>query len=163
MRVRWKFVDGGTTYTFEQNPREMSSPYAPHTTEARPRGAIDSRYRPSRQPRQPHQWTFSGGIRSKAFYDQLVLWLNKPGRFTVIDHFGRQFTVRIVSFEATPKRSRNVEWRFEYTITALVFFGPEPVSAPGVGSGSAIAGVVESSTGGALATGTGSASVGGIA
>lgn len=120
--IRWQFISGAETYTFERNPRTMQPIVRPHSTSGGVASAVDGRYRGDRAPARPFDWSFQGRITTQTFYDALLYWAAKPEKITLRDHFERQHTIRLVAFEpeALPTRIDN-DWRFEYTMRALVY------------------------------------------
>lgn len=139
---RWKLVDPYVastdkyaTYTFVQNPREMTNifPSRSFTNSATTNGKL--LVMEGSTPAQ--SWTFSGPIRHKSEVDALHYWCyRKKRRVRLIDHFGRTLTVLLQQLDITPSRRVNVYWSHEYTVTALVLAVSSPTitdAGPGPG------------------------------
>jgi hypothetical protein len=126
--VRWKFetLDGAETYTFEINPNTQSSPISNRDITwnyaAVRDGGTPVGYSGTRAPRAPKPWEFGGVVRSKEQYDAFIYWLNKKAWVRVTDDLGRQFIIRILSFEPAQEAGsgRRVPYRHTYTVRTVI-------------------------------------------
>lgn len=126
MSFRWTFYDPvlSTSYTVPFNPNKMSTPYQKRETSAFGVSPIDGWSRARRAPDTPMEWTFSGVTVDQAHYDALLALTQKTYPLTLVDHFGRVFTVRLLSFDTQPKNTRaDMGWRHEYTVHGLIYGG----------------------------------------
>lgn len=117
--VRWIFIDGATTWTVPINPNEMSTPYPPKQRQAMGNraGTIFTLQRPP----VPHEWTFSGVIRTQAHHDELLTWSQKNKPIRITDHYGRTWEVLITGFNAEDRRpTQQTPWRMKYTMRTLM-------------------------------------------
>lgn len=122
---RWTFYDGVTTYSHQINPNRMSSPLRPRPVTAFITGQ-DGNARSVRHPEPPHEWRFSGVVRSEQQYNDLLTWGQKTGTITITDHLGRAFDVLMVEFKPDEQRpTARTAWRFNYEMTVLVIGGDQ--------------------------------------
>ena len=125
---RWRFTGGGEQYTVPQNPASMSSLFPTRNVTART--TTGGRVLLTEGATPPQSWSFEGSCRTKAHYEALRHWVyDIKQRVVIRDHFGRDIECVLLSFDAKPKRSLDVYWRHEYSISALVI----SVTAPTVG------------------------------
>jgi hypothetical protein len=72
-------------------------------------------------------WQFSGPILDKQQFTDLTSWVyDRKRRVIINDHYGRNISCVLTTFEVTPKRRNGYYYSHEYTISALVL----AVSAP---------------------------------
>jgi len=123
MSSRWTMHDpvANTTYTFDRNPREMTTPHLPQSTT--PMGTtIDGLTRAARSQATPIEWTFTGDLRTKEQHDALKTWAEKQNRIQVKDHFDRVWEVMPIQFDATELRPRaTVPWRYSYRMRTMLY------------------------------------------
>ena len=120
---RWTFTDLTTSevYTFERNPREMTSPHLPQGTVALPM-TVDTRNRATRSLPTPTEWSFTGDIRTEAQHEALRTWAKRTSFVKVTDHLGRQWKVQLVQFDVAEQRpTARQAWRFTYRMRTLLF------------------------------------------
>lgn len=128
---RWVFQDpyNDDEYTFHFNPSEMTSPHGPKRIEFAATTAVRGEKIAFEGSTEPVQWQFSGSIHIKEMHDALLVWSKKNNRIWVTDHFGRAWLIYITNYAPVPVRSVGEYWRHNYTMNALIFFGPvTPVS-----------------------------------
>lgn len=126
---RWRFRAGGEDYTVPQNPASMSGVFPAKSISARASTAGRPLLFQGATP--PQAWSFAGSCRSPEHYEALRHWTyDITGRILITDHFGRDIECVLTEFSAEPKRSVNVYWRHDYTISGLVL----SVSVPTVGT-----------------------------
>ena len=125
---RWVFTDPylhsndpDYTYTVAFNPREMTSLWPTKRVTARMTTAVTGQALVTEGAAMPTEWTFKGTIFDQTHHDALLRWVNKRNRITIVDHYGRTISAYLTRYDVAPKRSLNVPWRHEYTISALVF------------------------------------------
>lgn len=121
---RWRLHSParGITYTVPINPREMTSPHSPRRTAGFSVSPIDLAVRARREHPLPHEWAFSGVIRTQEHHDTLRDWCTFPEKVQVTDHLNRTFSVRMVAFEPTERRpTPHVPWRYTYMIRCYVY------------------------------------------
>jgi len=122
---RWQLYDPVAldTFHFSHNPATMTSMAQPHTTKSLATSPIDGKVRSARTPDKPFVWSFSGKVRTKAEYDALDAWVNRPNRLRVTDHFGRVHEVLGQHFSPTPVEKSGVPnpWLFGYTVDTLYY------------------------------------------
>ena len=123
--ARWQLYDPVAldTFHFSHNPATMTSMAQPHTTKSLATSPIDGKVRSARTPDKPFVWSFSGKVRTKAEYDALDAWVNRPNRLRVTDHFGRVHEVLGQHFSPTPVEKSGVPnpWLFGYTVDTLYY------------------------------------------
>jgi hypothetical protein len=123
--TRWQLYDpvADQTFHFSHNPATMTSMAQPHTTKSLATSPIDGKVRSARTPDKPFVWSFSGKVRTKAEYDALDAWVNRPNRLRVTDHFGRVHEVLGQHFSPTPVEKSGVPnpWLFGYTVDTLYY------------------------------------------
>jgi len=122
---RWQLYDpvADQTLIFAHNPATMTSMAQPHTTKSLATSPIDGKVRSARTPDKPFVWSFSGKVRTKAEYDALDAWVNRPNRLQLTDHFGRVHEVLGQHFSPTPVEKSGVPnpWLFAYTVDTLYY------------------------------------------
>lgn len=121
--VRWTLRDTATLvlWTMPINPDSMSSIHPRRNLRFGYGTRTDPRIRAFSGSREPIDWEWSGVIRSKSHYDQLVLWAEKSVAVDVTDHLGRTFRVFITEFNPTDRKpTPTVPWRLRYTMKALI-------------------------------------------
>lgn len=123
--MRWQIFDPVTseTYVLPKNPTAMTSLGAQHKTTSFVTSPIDGRTRAFRVPDQPHAWTFTGRLRDKDTYDQLLAWCHRANRVQVTDHYGRVHDVLLTKFTPLPMEKSGVgnAWLFSYQVDALYY------------------------------------------
>jgi hypothetical protein len=137
--LRWKLQDprdtntATNTYTFTQNPTQMTSPFQGRNLVAQGTVLPGGRVLMWEGNKSAGQWQFRGSIRNKAHYENLRKWVFERGnRIYLTDHFGRQMVVVLQDFQPEPRRSVGVYWRHDYTIVAQVIsVGPPTVDEQG--------------------------------
>jgi len=116
MTQRWTFHDPITseTFTFAINPNAMTGIGEQRTlTHSRNRYGVTS----TEGTKRERELTFSGVVRSQAFYDSLVEWVDKRNAVIVTDHVGRQFRVYLTEFIPTDRSPiPRAPKRWRYTI-----------------------------------------------
>lgn len=123
---RWLFHDlegNEPDYRVPFNPNRMTSPYKPkrYDTLRGPNGRI----RTLRLNSAPHEWTFSGVIRTDDHYQNLRVWADMPNAIEITDHLGRVWKVLPQRFNANEKRpSARIPDKYDYDFTVLVLAGP---------------------------------------
>lgn len=120
---RWTLYDPtlATTWTFERNPREMTTPHLPNQTTGMST-TVDLLTRVERRHPVPVEWTFTGDIRSQTQHDALRTWATKDHRVHVKDHHDRVFEVMFIQFDAQEQRpTARIPWRFTYRMRALLY------------------------------------------
>lgn len=128
---RWVLQDThtGDAYTFEFNPSEMTSPHGAKRIEFAATTAVRGEKIAFEGSAEPVQWQFTGAIFTKAMHDELLYWSKKNNRVWLTDHLGRAWLIYITNYAPIPLRSVGKPWRHNYTVNALIFFGPVvPVS-----------------------------------
>jgi hypothetical protein len=129
---RWTLQDPATaeSWTFQFNPNQMTSVHAPKSLTIFSNAPV---YNPATEPRagmgrvfqrsdEPYEWSFSGVIREQEHHDDLIYWTRKTGKLVITDHFGRQFTIRLLALDLNERRpTARRAWRFEYTVKALMY------------------------------------------
>lgn len=107
------------TYHFPRNPADMSSLHAER--------AISSMATTNRKillyegQTPPKSWQFSGPILDKQQFTDLYDWVyNRKRRVIINDHYGRNISCVLQSFEVNPKRRNGYYYSHDYTVTALV-------------------------------------------
>lgn len=129
--LRWTMFDPttSTTYTFERNPNEMSSPFPARNLQPLATTAVSGRPIVFEGSSQPYEWSFGGDAVTKAQYEALRTWSEKKGYVYVSDHYGRVIPVLMTKFDPTPKRAVGKYWRHTYRMTTLIVgpVGPSTV------------------------------------
>lgn len=123
--VRWTFTDPVTheVYTLPMNPKSMTSPIPvgnAGTTAAGVRTGADA---PATWLRRgaPVEWSFAGSIRSRAHYEAMKAWHQRPGKVLVTDHLQRTFECFLQDFDAPERKTNRANPdRWTYTMKALV-------------------------------------------
>jgi len=121
--IRWVLRDTSTLveWTMPINPDSMTSPFARRSFKFAHGWRKDQRPRAFSGSRQPHEWEWSGVIRSKSHYDSLVEWAEKSVAVDVTDHLGRTFRVFLSEFAPVDRKANaQVPWRLRYTMKALI-------------------------------------------
>lgn len=122
--VRWRFdlLVGVESYVFEINPNAQDNPH--------PSRSITWDFNPSlgysgrRAGRTPHQWSFSGVIRSQEQYDAFLYWVGKKVKIKLTDDLLNEYVIRLTDFlpeQTAGARNRHAPWRMTYTMRALIF------------------------------------------
>lgn len=135
---RWKLelLSGGEFYEFEINPNAQDNPH--------PTRSIKWDFHPTlgfsgtRQGRSPHDWSFSGVLRSQAQYDALLLWVGKKVKVRLTDDLGNKRIIRLLEFspqQTAGARSRHAPWRMTYTMRCLIFDDLEFLATVDSGTG----------------------------
>jgi hypothetical protein len=121
--MKWRLRDpgDGSTWTFERNPKQMSTPHLPQQT-TQMAVARDGLTRTYRQHAVASDFSFGGDIRTQSQYDQLQLWVAKGRRIEVRDHLNRTWDVLPLQLDVEEQRpSQTVAWKYTYTVKALVY------------------------------------------
>lgn len=110
-------------YTFEINPKEMSSPFAPRVTQTHI-SRILQRTLVFRSANTTHRMTFSGLLRSRDQEMQLRKYAAYQGTVQLTDHFGRIWSVVIESLQVNEQRpSPRHSYKATYTMSVYVLGG----------------------------------------
>jgi len=119
---RWLFEDPvlSTSYRVQYNPNKMTSPFPARSLSSAQ--SIRNHWRIKQDKyHTPHEWTFSGVIRTIEHHDDLKFWSQKQNAIHITDHLGRTFKVVPVRFNPSEKRpSATVTAKFDYDFTVLV-------------------------------------------
>ena len=121
MTVRWTVSDGVDTYTFEINPKEMTSPHGVYTRESLPAAVNGTsvRVQETKTPKAV-EWSFSGRIYTQQQYDNLLEWTDKGEILTLTDHLGRSAQVIFTAFKPSDYRRPATTIRWDYEVTAII-------------------------------------------
>jgi hypothetical protein len=123
---RWKLATGGESYIFQVNPRESNVPsfsrklIALTTTNG---ATIVAEGNP-----EPPVFQFNGVLLDATQFDALAKWAgdsaySRPVFLT--DHYKRQWTVMVRSFEPTMQPTRALyPYRHTWNMTCVVISGP---------------------------------------
>ncbi len=128
---RWVMTDpydtnsATNTYNFPRNPKEMTSLHAERAVSSMSTTNHKILLFEGQTPAK--QWQFSGPILDKQQFTDLTAWVyNRKRRVNINDHYGRNISCVLTSFDVVPKRRNGHYYSHEYTISALVL----NVSAP---------------------------------
>lgn len=126
MVQRWvlRTTDLAQSLVFDNNPKDMTTPFAPKNVTIDGTTAIDGQVLLTEGLRKPHEWKFTGTIRTLEFYTALQTWFYRRERLYLDDHYRRRWLIYLTQFDTTPKRSVGVPWRHDYSMTALVLTEP---------------------------------------
>lgn len=119
MTIRWKFRDTvtGEVYTVPINPDSMSSVDGKKAVRHGRGRKQDSRVNTILSAPPPQAWEFGGAIRTKAHYDALENWAERPNAVEITDHLGRTFRVVITDFLPVDRNPTPLTpWRLRYTV-----------------------------------------------
>lgn len=124
--TRWQFVtlDGTDSFTFEQNPKKMTSPYRPKNIVVSTTTAVDGQALLVEAQTKPTDWTFQGALLTQTMHDAMVTWVNKRERIYLYDHYSRQMIVYLTQYDWQPRNSTNWPWAADYTMHAYVLQEP---------------------------------------
>lgn len=131
MTTRWILSDPdtGDSWTMPINPDSA----LPVSTEIRAYSTAssnrDGHTRVFAGKPRDNDWGWSGVIRTKAHYDQLLAWSERDTAITVTDHLGRTLRVFITKFDPTDRPpTGRVNWRLRYSISCkLLHWSMPPV------------------------------------
>lgn len=122
--IRWALIDDTVpeTWVMPINPDSMSSPVMKRRQLTFGNGyRADGRVRTFERPAPAMEWEWSGVIRTKEHYDQLVHWAEKSVAVVVQDHLNRVFRVYITDFLPTDRSpTYRTSWRMRYQMKARI-------------------------------------------
>lgn len=122
--ARWRFSDGTETYSFQINPNEADGPFREAPVEAIQ--TTDNQVLLVQGTKTPKTMTISGVLFDPSQYDAFVNWLRKKRRVFMYDHWDRQYTVVVLSFQPKPRKTtRTHPFAHDYTMTIMVLKEPE--------------------------------------
>lgn len=121
--TRWTFDDGTDSVTLPINPSDMGGSLFQELS-VTAYATLSGRILLTEGAPTPGTITFSGDILEQSHYDLFVTW--RPAgahgrrRITITDHFGREISGVLTSWQPTPKRSPAYPWRHTFTASFLV-------------------------------------------
>lgn len=128
---KWELYDpnSGERDLFPINPNVMTSPHRPTNAQLFTAYAIpimaDNEQAVAlvlNAKREPHEFEFSGVIRSEEHYDMLIAWSKKRTKIELTDHLERTWQIRLLNLDLEERRpTARTAWRFRYTMTALMY------------------------------------------
>lgn len=125
--IRWVFElvgVGAMTYTFPNNPTEMTTPHAARVLNPEHTTAADGQPVIFEGEPVPVEWTATGVCFSQAHYDALEQWHALNRRFYVIDHHERAWVVTFESLDWSELRDPSRPWAHRYTMKFYIYDGP---------------------------------------
>lgn len=127
---KWVVQDPTTaiSYTFPINPTRMAAPHAPRFVEIEQTTAPDGTTHIWEGAGRAHTWSFEGFCNTQAFYEALQDYTALQNRLYLIDHRNRAWVVSFESFDPTMKKNGSNYWTCDYTVSALIFSGPEQLT-----------------------------------
>ena len=107
------------TYLFPRNPATMSSLNAERNVSSL---STTNGVRLLYEGQSPAKaWTFAGPLLDRQQYEDLNSWVyERLSRVVINDHFGRDLTVVLTTFELVPVRRMGYYYSHDYTVSALV-------------------------------------------
>lgn len=120
--VRWQFYDptgGGSTYTFDLNPKEGGSPATRRNVTSTPVTAPDGKTLVFVSSDLPKQLEWSGPILEQDHFEALEEWADKNRQIRLTDDLGREFWIVITEFVPTRKPTLHHPWRHDYRAVAI--------------------------------------------
>jgi hypothetical protein len=124
---KWRLEDPSdpdpltNTWTFEINPKEMTSPFRGRNIVGQGSVAVGGQTLVWEGNPGPADWEFRGRIFTKTMFDKLLEWSKRQNRFYLYDHFGRKLTVIFTRFDPIPRTQMHHYWNHDYSMTAIVF------------------------------------------
>lgn len=115
----WNLDDGTTNVDFAINPNTAKYPGMTASLTQAATTAPDGQNVIFQGVNQLPTMSFSGVVRTEAWYDTLNTWANKGGVLLLTDDLGESFNIVIRSLTWTRIRRVN-PWRFDYEIEAVV-------------------------------------------
>jgi len=126
--VHWALEDampgGRGVYVFPINPSTMTSPHAPRNVAVEHTSARAGQWIIWEGQTRASEWHFQGAVRTQAFYEELVAFLNLNRRFYVVDHRSRGWICSFESIDWTKLHEVGNDWAWTYAVSALIFQGP---------------------------------------
>lgn len=117
------------TYHFPRNPSDMTSLHAERAISSMATTNNKTLLYEGITPAK--NWQFSGPILDKQQFLDLHAWVyDRIRRVVINDHYGRNISCVLNTFEVVPKRRTGHYYSHDYTVTALVL----AVSAPTIGN-----------------------------
>lgn len=130
--LKWVIQDpvpGGLgTYVFPINPTQMAPPHGPRFIELEQTTAPDGIPHIWEGARRAHSWSFEGYLETEEHYQKLQDFTALMRRLYLIDHRNRAWVVSFEAFDAKVKKNNAMPWAHTYTISALIYSGPEQLS-----------------------------------
>jgi len=129
---KWNFIDPSgilATYEFPNNPTQMQSPFAGKVFSNKAATAANTITFEGAP--KPASWQVSGTTLTQSFTQELEKWLRLNKRFIVVDHHGRSWTVSFETYDTIPTKDMNQRWSFAYTLTFIVYAGPNSTTFEG--------------------------------
>lgn len=122
--AQWKLTDSSSgssvDLVFPINPKEFSPPNRSATVKNEQTVAGSGSTIMFMGRDQLPVLSFSGSIRTEAFFNDMVEWTNKWYPLTLTDDQGSSWSILITSFSPKRRRKANNQWLFDYSVEANV-------------------------------------------
>lgn len=115
---------GLATFTMDQNPTSMSSPFPDNVFTIEGTTAPDGQLLTWEGARRAKDWSWSGYFETEAMLNTMLAYLSLNHRFYVIDHRNRAWVVSFESFEPEPVKNVDKPWAHNYKAVFLIYDGP---------------------------------------